>query len=92
MVTFFLAFVRTGKEQKMPDAREIMDVYMGSDEVEQFDLWFSNRELRTQFDAVDHLSWKRWMLTSSRGKNTRSKGRQKFQGRMAKCHPWPARV
>jgi len=76
----------------MPDAREIMDVYMGSDEGEQFDMWFSNRELRTQFEAVNHLAMRRKDRTPSREKDSRSGGSQRFWRRLVKHHPWPARV
>ncbi len=76
----------------MPDAREIMDVYLGSDEEEQFDLWLSNRELRTQFDAVDHLVWKRGKRTLPRGKSTSSRGTRKFWRKLSKNHPWPVQM
>ncbi len=76
----------------MANAREIMDVYLGSSAEEQFDLWFSNRDLRTQFDAVEHIAQQREGLPSSPGKNAPSGGRQGFRGKLTGCHPWPARV
>ena len=52
----------------MAEAREIMDIYTGSEENEQFDMWFSNRELRPQFEAIDHI-------LSVRGGKNREGGR-----------------
>ena len=76
----------------MASAREIMDVYLGSSAEEQFDLWFSNRDLRTQFDEVDRIAQQREDLTSSLGKNAPSGGSQRFREKVAGCHPWPARI
>ena len=69
-----------------------MDVYMGSDEGEQFDMWFSNRELRTQFEAVDHLTMRRKDQTPSREKTTRPGRNQRFGRMLARFQAWPAQV
>jgi hypothetical protein len=86
--------INTEPERKdtMPDAREIMDVYTGSDESEQFDMWFSNRELRTQFDAVDHLAKKREKGLQPESTDTPSRGVQRLWNRLTKCCPWPGHI
>ena len=50
---------RNRKGKKMSEEREKMDVYTGSDESEQVDMWLFIRDLRPQFDAIDSLAMKR---------------------------------
>ena len=76
----------------MQDAREIMDVYTGSEENEQFDMWFSNRDLRTQFDAIDDLRENR-KQKSTGGTKDRATGRTQglWQRLTRYCH-WPGHI
>ena len=43
----------------MTEEREKMDVYTGSDENEQIDMWLFTPGLRPQFDEIDKLALKR---------------------------------
>ena len=71
----------------MGSAREIVDIYIGSDEEEQFDMWFPNRELRGQFDAADRLGCVE--RPAPEEQKTRLKGRPRFLKKLAKYHSWP---
>ena len=47
------------KGKKMSEEREIMDVYTGSNESEQIDMWLFIPGLRPQFDEIDNLAMKK---------------------------------
>ena len=76
----------------MPEAREFMDVYTGSEENEQLDMWLSIRDLRTQFDAVDRLAWKRDKKRQAITSTARPGSIQKLWSVVTKHCPWPGHI
>ena len=76
----------------MPDAREIMDVYTGSEEDERLDMYLSNRELREQFDALDKIVWKNRQRIQSRTIDTPYGGIRGLWTRLTRHCPWPGHV
>ena len=86
--------IKPGHERKeaMPDARKIMDVYTGSSEPEQFDMWFSNRELRTQFNAIDHIQEIRGKEAPAGAGGPGSRRVPTAWRRLARWCPWPGHI
>ncbi|MBN2721109.1 MAG: hypothetical protein JXR72_08410 [Proteobacteria bacterium] len=75
----------------MTSAREIVDVYIGSEEVEKFDMWFSYRELRNQFDAADHIGRAGIRKSPAAPGKTRQKSGSGILRKLA-INPWPLHV
>jgi hypothetical protein len=86
------ADIKPERKDTMPDAREIMDVYTGSEENEQFDMWFSNRDLRSQFDAIDHLQENRMGKTLAGTMDIDTQRIPGFWHRLTRHCPWPGYI
>lgn len=75
----------------MTNAREIVDVYIGSEEEEKFDMWFSYRELRDQFDVADHVGRAETMKSPEAPGRKRQKSGSGILRKLA-ISPWPLHV
>lgn len=75
----------------MSEEREKMDVYTGSDEREQIDMWLFTPGLRPQFDAIDNIALEK-RQSVRRVKGTGSRGVPGLWQRLTNCCPWQRHI